>query len=76
MDDTSAVGIVVGVDASVNTRISDAASATFQAPIGIQLETGVQGELKWVWVDCISSSFGGADPAGDGSPDNFWGVAY
>jgi hypothetical protein len=75
-DDTAAVGAVIGVDASANTRVSDAANATFQAPVGICLETGVQGELKWIWCDCISTSFGGCTPAGDGNPENLWGVAY
>lgn len=74
-DDTAAVGVVVGVDASTPVRTSDAANATFQAPHGIQMETGVQAALKWVFVDFLSSRFGGS-AAADGITTHYHGVAY
>lgn len=76
MDDTAAIGAVVGIDPGTPVRVSDAASATFQAPMGIMLETGVQAELKFAMVDFIGGSWGGSDPAGDGSPNDFWGVSF
>lgn len=75
-DDTAAVGAVIGVDASDAGRTSDAANATFQAPCGIQLETGVQGERKWCFVDFISGSFGGQSNLTLSGPTTFWGTAY
>lgn len=74
-DDSAAVGAVVGVDAGTPVRTSDAANATFQAPHGIQVETGSQGLLKWVFVDFLSSRFGGS-AAADGINTHYHGVAY
>lgn len=70
---TAAVGAVIN-PGDTDGQFGDAANATQHAPCGIQLETGVAGELKWAFVDFISASFGGGVTGSHNL--RFWGTAF